>query len=104
MAIEGPTVFPIMDYVKENYMNEPWVFMMLIYHILNFIWESGVWLGQVRGILTNITSNEMINMTRYQHFKDSRGRIHNPFDKGVSNNIKEFCFEREKWFHEFEIK
>jgi hypothetical protein len=104
MYMEGPTFFPLWGYIVENWQNEPWVFAMLVYHVLNFIWEASVWIGQIRCIVSNLTSNEMINMMRYQHFKDSRGRQYNPFDKGVKRNVYEFFYDREKWYHEYEIK
>lgn len=38
----------------------------------------------------NITTNERINYRRYQHLKDGKGNFHNPYHKGVKNNILEF--------------
>ncbi|XP_076468216.1 uncharacterized protein LOC143299023 [Babylonia areolata] len=40
--------------------------------------------------LKNITTNERVNKKRYSYLKDSEGRFHNPFDKGVLRNLLEY--------------
>ncbi len=43
-------------------------------------------------IARNITTNEMSNAARYNYLKDSNGRFHNPFDRGLRKNCMEFLF------------
>jgi len=38
----------------------------------------------------NITSNERINQKRYNYLKDGRGAFHNPFNRGIVSNVREF--------------
>ena len=98
MDPNAPTFFPLKDSIFYHFNNEPWVFCMLIYHILNFAWETPVFLTQVRAVVKNITSNEMINQHRYAYLNNSNGQFFNPFDRGIKNNIIEFFFERNKWY------
>ena len=41
-------------------------------------------------IISNITTNEKANYTRYRHFKTEDGSFHNPFDRGVFYNCLEY--------------
>merc|ERR1711924_324263 len=34
-------------------------------------------------VLSNLTTNEHMNMGRYEHFRDSNGMVRNPWDCGV---------------------
>ncbi|XP_023331098.1 probable protein S-acyltransferase 23 isoform X2 [Eurytemora carolleeae] len=38
----------------------------------------------------NLTSNEMFHYKRYNYLKNSRGKYHNPFSRGVFYNLAEF--------------
>ncbi len=38
----------------------------------------------------NLTTNEMFNYKRYGYLKNSRGKYHNPFSRGVLTNLAEF--------------
>jgi hypothetical protein len=88
-----PDWFPLNRMVTTYYETEPWVFLMLLYHAFNLLWEGMVMGAQVRGIWTNMTTNELINSYRYSSFKDSTGAFRNPFDKGSGwDNIQDFLY------------
>lgn len=38
----------------------------------------------------NLTTNEMFNYKRYNYLKNSRGKYHNPFSRGILMNLAEF--------------
>ena len=38
----------------------------------------------------NLTTNEMFNYKRYNYLKNSRGKYHNPFSRGILYNLAEF--------------
>lgn len=38
----------------------------------------------------NLTTNEMFNYKRYSYLKNSRGKYHNPFSRGILYNLAEF--------------
>ncbi|PAA94394.1 hypothetical protein BOX15_Mlig017494g3, partial [Macrostomum lignano] len=42
----------------------------------------------------NMTTNESMNKKRYTYLKDSNGNFRNPFDRGIVNNLLEFCHMR----------
>ena len=37
-----------------------------------------------------MTTNEQINWRRYDYLKNSQGLFHNPFNRGLKQNLKEF--------------
>ena len=39
---------------------------------------------------TNMTTNEQLNWRRYDYFKNHMGLFHNPFNRGIKLNLKEF--------------
>jgi len=39
---------------------------------------------------TNMTTNEQLNWRRYDYFKNHMGLFHNPFNRGLKQNLKEF--------------
>lgn len=56
-------------------------------------------LGQYHLVLliSNMSTNEDINKTRYDYLRDERGRFSNPFDKGsVWKNIMDGLFPSSK--------
>jgi len=46
--------------------------------------------SQLYCISVNLTTNEKLNMHRYEYLKDSRGNFHNPYDRGFVDNWMEF--------------
>jgi ankyrin repeat protein len=42
-------------------------------------------------VLSNISTNEQMNVRKYRYFWDESGRFHNPFNRGISNNISQRC-------------
>ena len=38
----------------------------------------------------NLTKNEMFNYKRYSYLKNSRGKYHNPYSRGLIYNLAEF--------------
>jgi hypothetical protein len=38
----------------------------------------------------NLTTNEMFNYKRYNYLKNSRGKYHNPYSRGLFYNLAEF--------------
>ncbi|KAG8184534.1 hypothetical protein JTE90_012623 [Oedothorax gibbosus] len=45
----------------------------------------------------NLTMNEAFNYHRYRYLKDSDGHYHNPFNRGVFENVKEFFHCTRVW-------
>ena len=41
-------------------------------------------------MVTNLTTNERANHTRYRHFKTHDGKYRNPFDRGFLLNCLEY--------------
>lgn len=39
----------------------------------------------------NLTTNELANWRRYEHFGNAKTGFRNPFNKGCWSNIVEFC-------------
>jgi len=67
------------------------------------MWQFQLLYYQTRNIFVNLTTNEQINVMRYEylHFKDEEDRIlfFNPFDAGPIQNFKQFWFQQLNWFH-----
>lgn len=65
---------------------------MLIFQVVNGIWESMLWYQQFQMIVSNVTMNEVINWHHYSHFwKDgSSNEFENPFDRGFRANLRAF--------------
>ena len=40
-------------------------------------------------VLSNLTTNEHMNMGRYEHFRDANGMVRNPWDCGVLGNLSD---------------
>ena len=40
-------------------------------------------------VLSNLTTNEHMNMGRYEHFRDSNGMVRNPWDCGILGNLRD---------------
>ena len=49
-----------------------------------------VFLIQLLYAAMNLTTNEMFNYKRYNYLKNSRGKYHNPYSRGVIYNLAEF--------------
>jgi ankyrin repeat protein len=42
-------------------------------------------------VLSNVSTNEQMNIRKYRYLWDESGRFHNPFNRGTSNNILQRC-------------
>ena len=40
-------------------------------------------------VLSNLTTNEHMNMGRYEHFRDANGLVRNPWDCGILGNLSD---------------
>ena len=47
--------------------------------------------AQVSQVFRNITTNELANLHRYHFLRNADGRFHNPFDKGLAENVYTFA-------------
>lgn len=47
--------------------------------------------AQISQVLRNITTNELANLHRYHYLRNAEGRFHNPFDKGLAENVYAFA-------------
>eukprot|EP00927_Polykrikos_kofoidii_P053894 TRINITY_DN48419_c0_g1_i1.p1 TRINITY_DN48419_c0_g1~~TRINITY_DN48419_c0_g1_i1.p1 ORF type:complete len:561 (+),score=92.06 TRINITY_DN48419_c0_g1_i1:120-1802(+) len=84
----------------------PLMACILIAHILTAPWILLLGLHQIRLVLTNLTTNEIMNMSRYDHFfvnqvVGQEGRMkrvfRNPFDKGsYVKNCLDFWWTRRR--------
>merc|ERR1719161_333106 len=93
----GSGYFPTMSTVVTVY---PLVCMVLLVHTFTIPWIVVLTLHQLRLVATNMTTNEMINLNRYDHFWVMSGhgrRLQNPFDKGgVPRNCLDFWWYRNR--------
>jgi len=94
----APSVFPLNRSILYFWRNEALVTSILFLHLSNFAWELMVLYGQIKGILMNLTTNEQINIHRYQYLKDTRGVYFNPYNLGTLNNIANFFCSHVNWF------
>jgi palmitoyltransferase len=46
--------------------------------------------AQISQASRNITTNELVNVHRYHYLRDGNGKFHNPFDKGLVQNLRTF--------------
>jgi len=94
----GPTsLIPLNKSIPFVFEQEPLIFLLAIFHLVNIGWISWLVLGLAQGIRMNMTTNEFMHANKYDYFKSS-GQFRNPFDKGVLNNIKELLFPTVDWF------
>ena len=63
---------------------------MYIYNCIDLFF-SAIFI-QLQIIVTNLTTNEKANYTRYHHFKTMDGKYLNPFDRGVLLNCLEYFY------------
>jgi len=74
----------------------PLLFIITLAHLLTAPWVSMLILHQARLIMTNLTTNEMLNASRYEHFwvvslGGMTRQFRNPFNKGsVWKNCLDF--------------
>lgn len=69
---------------------------MMVFQLINGVWETLLIFQQSQMILSNVTMNELINWTHYPHFwkNGNEKDFDNPFDRGYSNNIRSFVHQR----------
>jgi len=79
-------------------------FFVLIAHFVTIPWVICLTSYHVRLIAKNLTTNEVMNMYRYEHFwvvsgENNQRTFHNPFDKGSAwLNILDFFWYRQRAF------
>lgn len=59
----------------------PQIWLLMLFHVLNGLWELTVLAVQFEGAVQNLTTNEMFNRGRYAHFHDANGVQRNPFTR-----------------------
>jgi len=52
--------------------------------------DTYVCIGQVAQATKNLTTNERMNLDRYDYLKDAAGSYYNPFSRGWKMNVLEF--------------
>jgi len=84
--------------ISTYYRNDPTILVVALFTLWGGLFQTLLLYSQTRVILSNLTTNEMINQKRYRYLKRERedgeeGFIfHNPFDKGWKKNVREFLF------------
>jgi hypothetical protein len=48
---------------------------------------------QTKQVVTNVTTNEMINWRRYPGWEREDGSFKNPYDRGFVHNVKQFFLQ-----------
>ena len=80
----------------DNFGEYVFCVIISIYFIFAFITAVFV-LAQIKThikLITNgYTTNEFLNMVRYNYFRDKNGNLRNPFYNGCIKNWYIFCFE-----------
>lgn len=81
---------------------------LMLFQFVNGGWETLLWIQQAQMVLQNTTMNETMNWHHYSHFwkNGDAGKFHNPFDHGVSRNLRSFLNQRrlKDLFHLYHIK
>mmetsp|Transcript_12828 Transcript_12828/g.19448 ORF Transcript_12828/g.19448 Transcript_12828/m.19448 type:complete len:687 (+) Transcript_12828:88-2148(+) len=57
-----------------------------------------LFLSHIAALGTNLTTNEQINLRRYEYFWDSQGRFRNPWNRGFCTNIYDRIFPNNALF------
>eukprot|EP00301_Raphidiophrys_heterophryoidea_P006582 c12645_g1_i2.p1 GENE.c12645_g1_i2~~c12645_g1_i2.p1 ORF type:complete len:447 (+),score=86.17 c12645_g1_i2:728-2068(+) len=70
---------------------QPALFIMYLLDIGVEMTVGGLFLSMAMHVVTNLSTNESINWHKYKHFIDkSQNRFHNPFNRGLFTNIREY--------------
>lgn len=72
------------------FTTEPAIFLLMSLFLLHAVWEVLFIRNQLQSIISNLTTNELVNYKRYDYLKGSQGEFFNPFDRGVQKNVYEF--------------
>jgi len=76
--------------VTAFYNAGPMLAFLLIFHVFHGSWELWLLYTQIKGIMGNVTINELSNWPKYPEFQDGEGNFYNPYKKETWTNIKEF--------------
>jgi len=105
MSMEGPGLIPVNISIPHYYNEAPLLFWVLLFHLMNIIWQSYLLQSMVKGIREGLTTNEYLNGSRYAYLKHpTSGAFYNPFDKGAVENIKELFWPTRNWATAFDIR
>jgi len=70
--------------------NRPLSWILLFLYSLYAIFTFCMCIMQTKQIMTNVTTNEMINWQRYPGWERQDGSFKNPYDRGMVHNVKQF--------------
>jgi len=102
---DRPTWLPLNVSLPFIYFSEPAILALCIFHMLNVWWQGYLFYSLVRGIKVNLTTNEIINMSRYDYLKDTEGYFVNPFNEGWSNNFRDYIVHPTRdWYHLYHLE
>lgn len=79
--------------------SHPWIVYTIFWCALNGFWQSLTLIAQLYQISRNVTTNEEVNMSRYDYFFETdpvnpaKKRFANPFSHGFVKNWGDFCTE-----------
>jgi len=79
----------------------PLMCLIIVLHLIIIPWVFVLTMAQLRLVTQNMSTNEMMNIHRYDHFwaRDRNGgrQVRNPFDKGGAiSNCLDFWFKRNR--------
>ncbi|KAL6079398.1 Palmitoyltransferase zdhhc13 [Balamuthia mandrillaris] len=101
-GLEGsPPLYMLHQSIPFYFRTEALISTLVIYHLLNMVWEIVAVYQQVSLLLRDLTVNEYMNVHRYWYLESGVARrglfgyphvniIHNPFDEGTAANLRNF--------------
>jgi len=91
------TVAPISTWLYDAFTRHSFIPLLILAHFLHCFWESYVAMGQMYGIVKNITTNESMHWPRYFYLHDANGKFHNFLSSGMWNNVREFFLHKRNY-------
>jgi hypothetical protein len=67
--------------IGEALAADTFLLFLIIFQVVNGLWELQLWVSQFLLIIKNLTVNEQMHMRHYTHFWRN-GQFYNPFDCG----------------------
>ncbi|KAM7450555.1 Palmitoyltransferase zdhhc13 [Porites harrisoni] len=87
----GPYHEGVWNAVTQSVYCAPWVSWGYLNALFHVMWVGALLFSQCYQIFwLGMTTNERLNMTRYQHFMDNHGVAQTPFSRGLLGNVADF--------------
>ena len=90
----GASVWAVTAVIFTLRVRTSWMFIFFIGYSIMWLFVIFGLLGyHIQLVLSNLTTNEHMNYSRYKHMRDSYGNLNNPFNrKSVMGNVLDALF------------